>query len=363
MMDLVTRSKEIILANQAPSGAYVACPTFPHYQYCWFRDSAFTAYAMQLSGECGSADRFYQWAVDSILQREELIRAAVSKARSGQPLGGGDILHTRYRLDGAESSDHEWPNFQLDGFGTWLWGLERRISQAQSAPRPDWIKAAGLVADYLSELWSMPCYDCWEENVERVHPYTLAAIYAGLKACSTLDGIDRTRTLSAISDLLQSQAVLEGRFVKFIGSATVDASLLGLSVPYRVVAPSDPRMIETVVWIEKLLRRGGGVHRYPTDTYYGGGEWVLLTAWLGWYYTEVGELERAAELLAWIESQADADGRLPEQTAATLNDPGTLKPWEDNWGLSARPLVWSHAQYLILKAALQKKTEMQPAKI
>jgi len=45
--------------------------------------------------------------------------------------------------------------------------------------------------------------------------------------------------------------------------------------------------------IEADLRQGGGVHRYATDTYYGGGEWVLLTAWLGWYYTKIGANEKA----------------------------------------------------------------------
>jgi len=28
------------------------------------------------------------------------------------------------------------------------------------------------------------------------------------------------------------------------------------------------------------------MHRYADDTYYGGGEWVLLATWLGWYYVE-----------------------------------------------------------------------------
>ena len=36
------------------------------------------------------------------------------------------------------------------------------------------------VCDYLAALWQLPCYDCWEEFPDRVHPHTLAAIYAGL---------------------------------------------------------------------------------------------------------------------------------------------------------------------------------------
>jgi len=45
-------------------------------------------------------------------------------------------------------------------------------------------RAAGLVANYLTALWQLPCYDCWEEYPDKMHPHTLAAIYGGLKAHS-----------------------------------------------------------------------------------------------------------------------------------------------------------------------------------
>jgi len=107
-------------------------------------------------------------------------------------------------------------------------------------------------------------------------------------------------------------------------------------------------MQATVERIETSLVQGGGVHRYPTDTYYGGGEWVLLAGWLGWYYVRAGDPERARHLLDWMTTQAGEDGSLPEQIAASLNDPNYLRPWEQRWGPSARPLLWSHAMYLIL---------------
>ena len=50
------------------------------------------------------------------------------------------------------------------------------------------------------------------------------------------------------------------------------------------------------------------MHRYADDSYYRGGEWVLLAIWLGWYYVETGEQARARELLAWVEAQADDRG-------------------------------------------------------
>jgi GH15 family glucan-1,4-alpha-glucosidase len=129
----------------------------------------------------------------------------------------------------------------------------------------------------------------------------------------------------------------------------VDASLLGVATPYRLLNPEDPIMRATVERIEADLHYPqGGVYRYRADTYYGGGEWLLLAAWLGWYYTEVGEGSKARTLLEWVEAQADARGDLPEQVPAHLLAPEYYDEWEARWGTVARPLLWSHAMYVVL---------------
>ncbi|HZQ09261.1 MAG TPA: hypothetical protein VFD70_21975 [Anaerolineae bacterium] len=65
---------------------------------------------------------------------------------------------------------------------------------------------------------------------------------------------------------------LDGHLCKFVGNPAVDAALLGAAVPYQLLALDDPRMVATIEWIERDLRRkGGGAHRYRADTYYGGG--------------------------------------------------------------------------------------------
>ncbi len=351
-MDLRRRSIEIILENQAASGAYIASPAFPTYRYTWFRDGSFTAYAMDRVGQMESARRFHDWAARAINRREETVRRAIERAARGEPLAGADHLHTRYMADGEDGVTEEWPNFQLDGFGTWLWALEQHVALSGANPAPDWLRAAGLAAGYLAALWRQPCYDCWEEYPEKVHPATLGAIYAGLGAASRLDGVDRSDIQREIHEEIDTRGNYGGYFVKYVGSYTVDASLLGLAVPYGVVPADEPRMRETVRRIEASLARGGGVHRYPTDTYYGGGEWVLLTAWLGWYHALAGDRVRAAELLTWVEACANDRGELPEQLARTLIDSNYLEPWNELWGSSACPLLWSHAEYLILREEL-----------
>ena len=126
-----------------------------------------------------------------------------------------------------------------------------------------------------------------------------------------------------------------------------------MATPYRLLSPDDPIVQATVTRIEADLHcAGGGVHRYLADTYYGGGEWVLLAGWLGWYYAETGETARARELLRWIEAQADVGGHLPEQVSAHLLALDRFGEWEARWGPVAKPLLWSHAMYLILCRAL-----------
>ena len=352
MTDLFQRSIEIILQNQSPTGAYLASPNFATYRYSWFRDGAFIAYSMNLAGEHESAHRFHQWAAGVINQRASIVERAIVKASRNEPLAPSDILDTRYTVEG-KAGDEEWPNFQLDGLGTWLWALQSHQQLSDMILPEAWLQAAGLVADYLAALWKRPCYDCWEEFPENVHMYTLAAIYGGLQAHASLSGVDHERVLAAIKQYLYEEGVSQGHFVKFVGSEQVDASLLGLATPYCVVNPDHPIMRATAAQIETTLRMGGGVHRYPTDTYYGGGEWVLLTAWLGWYYTQVGAIEKALGIKQWMEAQADEQGQLPEQIPATLNDSASYEPWRDRWGEIATPLLWSHAQYIILSAAIR----------
>lgn len=348
MVDLTQRSIDIILQNQASTGAYLASPNFPNYRYCWFRDGSFTAYAMGLIGEHSSAAHFHEWAANVINDRSDVVYRAIKRIKTNEPLSDDDYLHTRYTIEGNDVMPNEWPEFQLDGFGTWLWSLGGHFSLTQKPLPETWTHAAGLVADYLTALWQHPCYDCWEENPDKVHLYTLAAIYGGLKAHSRFAYMNNKATMQSIEAFVKKFRTAKGYFVKFIGSDMIDASLLGLATPYRIVQPDDPSMQMRISHLEQSLIRGGGVHRYPTDSYYGGGEWVLLTGWLGWYYADVGKYDRAKRMLEWMEMQADANGYLPEQVATNLNCPSNYETWVKRWGQIARPLLWSHAMYLIL---------------
>ena len=133
----------------------------------------------------------------------------------------------------------------------------------------------------------------------------------------------------------------------------VDGSLLWLGVPFSVLPIDDPRMEATVEAVRRdLLRPGGGVYRYLGDTYFGGGEWILLACSLGWYEVVRGNADAALPIRDWARAQARANGDLPEQVSEHVQSSEMIEPWVERWGPVATPLLWSHAMYLILEAAL-----------
>src|SRR5690606_8417391 len=272
--------------------------------------------------------------------------------RRGTPPEASRCLHSRFTLIGREVPG-EWGHHQLDGLGTWLWAVTSSPTfRAHLATSQHVRAAAALVAEYLSALWMYPCSDCWEENEGGVHTFTLAAVAAGLSSYAACTGDENTaRTATQVHSFIVDRCVSDGRFVKSVGEDAVDANLIGLYQPYGIMPWSDARLQATLSRIERELLTPG-LHRYRGDSYYGGGEWVLLSAWLGLAYAKAGETQKAMAQLKWVEAQASPDGLLPEQVPHALFAPANLDTWIERWGLTATPLLWSHAQYLLLAKAL-----------
>jgi len=239
---------------------------------------------MREAGNVESCDRFLDWCARIVMR---------------DPVGPFDA---RYRLDG-ERDTSDWPARQIDGWGLFLGTIRRRGSA-------HWDEPAGHVARWLMETWDEHSVDWWEERTG-IHAVTLWCVGNGLA-----------------SELIRREAL-----DRALGR--LDGSLLFIGTP------------DLVAWVEEtLVSPAGGVWRNLDDEYYGGGEWLLLTAMLG-----LAKPERAAECLAWIEHHASATGELPEQSQDHLLRPERYAPWVEKWGPPAQPLLWSHAMYLRLHHA------------
>ncbi len=355
-MNLQAVSIQVIKHNQSSSGGYTASPTFSQYGYSWLRDGMWIAHSMDCVGEHGSATAFHRWAGRTILHYTDKINQLLVKHRQGQPLTDPDYLPTRFHLDGTLGNE-DWPDFQLDGYGAWLWGAVAHCKNVNPALWQELRPAVALLVRYLEVLWQSPSYDCWEEFRYEVHLSTLAALYGGLCAVYTHDPnlvpADLPEKIRAYA--LEHGVAREGHWMKFLGNENVDASLLWTALPFGLVALDDPVFEKTLQKIERdLVAPDGGVYRYRQDTYFGGGEWLLLTCWRAWAHFATGRIAEAQAILQWVEAQATPSGEMPEQVAHHLLDPSMFQGWVDKWGESALPLLWSHAMYLIVKTELEK---------
>jgi GH15 family glucan-1,4-alpha-glucosidase len=350
---LLDHSRAVITSLQLPNGAYPASPTFSAYRgYCWLRDGAFIADGASAAGEIESATRFFDWCAMVIERNEDRILEIVAAQAAGRPLPDERMLPARFTFDGAPGGD-EWWDFQLDGYGTWLWAAAEHVER-HGVDLCGWTAAAALTVDYLLSSWERPCYDWWEEHLEQVHISTLGCIAAGLSAAAESglvfgDRAERARIgAERVRARLLDVGVADGHLVKWVGSTEVDGSLSALIAPLGVIDPASPLAEGTLRAVSEQLEVEGGVHRFRADTFFGGGRWPLLSCFLGLAYSAARDRESARRLLDWAASTANDEGMLPEQVDGHLLAPEYRQEWLDRWGPVATPLLWSHAMVLRL---------------
>ena len=314
------------------------------YGYCWPRDGAFIAHALDVAGERGASRAFYEWMLPL------------------QPENG--IWEQRYFADGRVAPS--WAIHQLDETAGVLWGLDHHI-RTTSAPalvEPGLAAAVrafrGITRLAAETGWPPVTQNLWEDQ-DATHLYTLAALLAAASAWRARgdDAHDRNALslLARCEDQLRAaldawpvdkktgalaRALVPGRGVEPVPDFTPDASLLGLSVPFGVLPVDDPRLQATVRTIEKdLVIQSGRVRRYRGDAYRGGNPWPLFSLWLAWHYVRAGRDKEAVTLYERVLDDRTPTGVLAEQVDA--------RSGEAVWVV---PLAWAHAWFLEVTHAM-----------
>jgi glucoamylase len=355
----------VLRALQDPDGGVLAAPESDPdmrrsggYGFVWARDLAFIVTAAAVAGRDDVVDGALRW----------LVRA--------QSTDG--LYEQRHWSDGRVAPT--W-GLQLDETGAVLHAIGE-VARVLDDPRivercwPTVRAGAEALARLVHPTTGLPpaSLDAWEERVG-VHTYTVAATIAGLEASARMaDGRDdpaaarwrdaATRCRAGLDAQLWSEE--HGRFLRSrdvarddadgapvppghqptgrpahpVASvdpvdATVDASLLGLAYPFAVLDHDDPRLVATIDAVERELRSGPGLLRYPGDTYVGGNPWLLTRLWLGLARREPGSDEPADGIDDVAGSATDAM-LLAEQVDATTGRPVWIVP-----------LAWSHAFYAL----------------
>ena len=336
--------EEAITANQDAGGAYVASPNFPVYRLSWLRDGAFIADAMSRAGRIASAEAFFGWCSKVVLvDRGERIGSPRRPAGAGESIAARSSCTRGFTLDRPGVRGGVGPTSSSmatePGCGRSMpiaAGTVELSRRSSTAPR--------YPLAYVAAFWDHPSYDWWEEHPYERHSSTLAALYAGLgpPASWGVAGGERERSppaASTIRDTVRADARRLGHLPKWLGGDSVDGSLLAAGVPFGLVlAPDDPLMTATVEAVEAALVVDGGVYRYLEDTYYGGGQWLLLAAFLGWHQAAASaEPTTPGRSSTGSRSRRHAGWR-PARTGARAGArSGRVDEWVSRWGPVATP--------------------------
>lgn len=338
---IVKRSLLVLkLLSDKNHGGIVAAPCMePEYRFCWPRDATYVAYAFDRCGFHNESKKFYRWC-----------------KKAQEPEGG---LYQRYFIE-AKIRGPCWSS-QIDEIATVIWGIGKHfdLTKDRGFLKSLWStieKAADFMCDKMDPKTSLiESVGLWEEKFGS-HTYSNAAVYSALKTSSriakVLDENNLSEKWNASAEKIKNALLelawdsSENQFVKTFNprDGTLDVSLLGLTFPFDVFPAQDKMMRKTALAIEDLFDYEiGGIGRYSGDTYYGGNPWVLSTLWLALYYEKLKDINRTEKLVKWAIDRATELDLLPEQVNKSNGS-----------SLSAVPLAWSHAFFILAILELDK---------
>src|SRR5260221_4421834 len=130
---------------------------------------------MSRAGRGGSADAFFGWCARVVTARAGPIGSLVARTARGEAIAQDEYLPCRYTLDGLASPEERW-EFQLDGYGTWLWALDRHLERNGLALGRELAETPELTVRYLVAFWPEPGYDSWDQHSRQRRTSTLASI-------------------------------------------------------------------------------------------------------------------------------------------------------------------------------------------
>ena len=236
----------------------------------------------------------------------------------------------------------DWPNFQIDGYGTWLWSLQQHLDKSGEKALPSRLApSVDSVGRYLVELRHVALLRRMG-GVGRLSPHGHARVRVRRFArppppCSATRRWPSGRRYLSGSALVD-QARRLGRFAKSDRTSRSTPPCCGLCEPFHVVAPDEPAFVETVGRIVAELDFDGGVRRYPSGHLLRG--WCLARAHglAGLVLRRAPATSPAAQrCLDWVADHVD-DQRppRPSSSAGTGRDPEHYREWVARWGRSGR---------------------------
>lgn len=235
---------------------------------------------------------------------------------------------------------------------------------------------ANFLAEYIDHDTMLPraSYDLWEEK-RLTTTYTVAVTYAALIAAAELadlmyDEESAVAWQSAAEDMqAHASAALfdtERGYLRkgylLTDGELVHDSTLDLSSAFGAfmfgLFPTDSREIsDTFAAVERVFQQATniGLPRYENDNYrridarVQGNYWPVTSLWYAQYCLEQNDIDRAKEILDWVEQHSYESGIIAEQ----------IFP-DSGYSTSVAPLAWSHAEYIATILDVMQKQRDKP---
>jgi GH15 family glucan-1,4-alpha-glucosidase len=298
------------------------------YRFCWLRDATFTLYALMTAGYHDEARAWRDW----------LLRAAAGAPEQLQILYGiaGERRLVETELDWLAGYEGSRPirignaaseQMQLDVYGELADSLYLSHTSGLDREGAGWTLERALLR-HLETAWREPDHGIWEVRGPRrhfVHSKVMCwvAFDRGVKSIQRwgLDGpVERWK---AIRDEIHAEVCDRGfdpathAFVQYYGSTEPDASLLLMPI-VGFLPPDDPRIVRTVLSVERHLVIDGFVRRYIPQPEVDGlpageGAFLACSFWLVDALVLLGRYEEARARFDRLVSLANDVGLLAEE--------------------------------------------------
>ncbi len=342
------------------------------YGYMWPRDASYSTMALDMAGDFNITRKYFEFCNEIITE-------------------DGYFMH-KYRSDKSlGSSWHPWIRggqiqlpIQEDETAIVIYALWKHYSLARDLEFIESIynslieKAAHFMVKHRDEKTGLPkpSYDLWEEKFG-ISTYTAASVYGALTAAAdfaNLLGKSESAKYFANAAEEVKQGILkylydekEGIFYKMVNfkngepiyDKTLDMSSVYGIFAFNVLPAGDSKVEKAIKNVETRLRAKTsieGIARYEGDPFFRkvddvpGNPWFITTLWLAQYYIARAKKEEdfimAKEWMNWAVKHSLASGVLSEQL-----DPHTGEQ------ISAAPLTWSHAEFVITVVKYLDKME------
>jgi GH15 family glucan-1,4-alpha-glucosidase len=312
------------LLTYSKTGAIVAAPTtsIPEevgsprtwdYRFCWVRDAAFTVSAFKKIGRDYEAKKLINFMFEHSLKKKKSLQ--LMYGINGETKLTEKLLKHLFGFHGSKPvriGNAAYKQKQNDIYGSlvdliYMYYVFYQYESKLKRKHWDFLKYLVREIEYN---WKRPDQGIWEFRGQKQHfVYSKLMCYVGMdyamKTAQYFNKNTYAEQWALLRDEIKNDILTHGwneevrGFTMFYNSKDFDASILKMSY-HDFLEPQDPRLVNTVLMINKKLRSGPLVHRYKIEDDFGKSHstFTICSFWLVEALYKIGMEDEARKMYA-----------------------------------------------------------------